>query len=231
MRREELTQTLFALQDLPYRAMQQRLIPNIDPDSIIGVRTPELRRLAKEMEDGEDFLKELPHRYFEENQVHGFLLEREKNFAKAVAAVEAFLPYVDNWATCDQFSPKVFRKHRQELLPHIRRWLSSSHPYTIRFAIGMLMSHYLEEAFDPEYPELVAKVQNEDYYVKMMAAWYFATALAKQYDAVLPYITGYRLDPWIHNKTIQKAVESYRVSPEQKDILKRYRIKQGKPAV
>lgn len=225
MKQEALLETLFSLQDETYQQMQRRLIPNIDPETIIGVRTPELRRLAKELEDGDNFLEELPHRYFEENQVHSFLLERGKDFETILGRVEAFLPYVDNWATCDQLSPRVFRKHRQELLPYIRRWLTSDQPYTIRFAIGMLMSHYLEEDFDPAYPELVAAVHHEDYYVKMMAAWYFATALAKQYDAVLPFISEYRLEKWTHNKAIQKSVESYRISPEQKEILKKYRMK------
>lgn len=225
MREEALLETLFSLQDVKYREMQQRLIPNIDPETIIGVRTPELRRLAKEMEDGDTFLETLPHHYFEENQIHSFLLERGKDFETTIGRVEVFLPYVDNWATCDQLSPRVFRKHRRELLPYICLWLASGHPYTIRFGIGMLMSHYLDEDFDPAYPEWVASVRNEDYYVKMMAAWYFATALAKQYDAILPYISGCRLEKWTHNKAIQKAVESYRITPEQKEILKQYRMK------
>ena len=225
MKQNELTGILFSLQDEDYRKMQIRLIPNIPPESIIGVRTPELRRLAKELEDGELFLEKLPHRYFEENQVHDFLLEREKNYETAVSRVEAFLPYVDNWATCDQLNPKIFQKHREELLPHIRRWMASDHPYTIRFGMEMLMRNYLDENFDPAYPELVASVHHEDYYVKMMVAWYFATALAKQYDAVLPYISEYRLEKWAHNKAIQKAVESYRITPQQKEILKKYRMK------
>lgn len=225
MKQESLLDALYALQDVKYRQMQIKLIPNIAPDTIIGVRTPELRRMAKELEDGESFLQKLPHRYFEENQVHSFLLERGKDFAKTVSQVESFLPYVDNWATCDQLHPKVFGKHRQELLPCICRWIGSDAPYTIRFGIGMLMSHYLDADFDPAYPELVAAVHNENYYVKMMAAWYFATALAKQYAAVLPFFTEYRLEKWTHNKAIQKAVESYRLTLEQKDFLRQYRIK------
>lgn len=225
MKQHELLSTLFGLQDLKYRDMQVRIIPNIDPETIIGVRTPDLRRLAREMEDGEAFRKDLPHRYFEENQMHSFLLERGKDFETTVSEVEAFLPYVDNWATCDQLSPKVFKKHRRELLPHIYRWLESDQPYTIRFGIEMLMVHFLDEDFDPVYPELVANIRHEDYYVKMMVAWYFATALAKQYDAVLPYISGYRLEKWTHNKAVQKSVESYRITPEQKECLKQYKIK------
>lgn len=225
MDRKELLARLLALQDAQYRDFQRKLIPNIDPGTIIGVRTPELRRLATEMGEGEAFTKDLPHRYFEENQVHSFILGNCKDFEKAVAEVDAFLPFVDNWATCDQLSPKVFRKHRAELLPHIRKWLDSAHPYTVRFGMEMLMAHYLEEDFAPEYPELVASVRSEEYYVRMMQAWYFATALAKQYDAVLPYITGHRLERWTHNKAIQKAVESYRITSEQKMYLKQFRIK------
>lgn len=221
---DDLRGELLVRQDLKYKAFQEKLIPNIDPGTIIGVRTPELRQLAKEMGEGVAFKRALPHRYFEENQLHAFLLEGVKDFQKAIAEVEDFLPYVDNWATCDQLRPRCFKKHRRELLPHIRRWLDSDHVYTIRFGMGMLMCHYLEESFTPEFPELVASVRHDDYYVKMMAAWYFATALAKQYDAVLAYITGYRLESWTHNKTIQKAVESYRITPEQKEFLKKYRI-------
>ena len=223
MDREELLQRLFALQDAKYQAFQAKLIPNIAPERIIGVRTPELRKLAKQV--GDDFKKELPHRYFEENQIHSFMLEREKDFEKAISDVEAFLPYVDNWATCDQLSPKVFSKHKGELLPYVRRWLGSEHTYTIRFGMGMLMQHFLDDAFAPEYPELVAAVQSEEYYVRMMQAWYFATALAKQYDAVLPYVENYRLEKWTHNKAIQKSVESYRITPEQKEHLRGFRLK------
>ena len=225
MKQEELQKALFALQDEKFREMQIGILPNVPSDTIIGVRTPELRRLSKEMEDGEAFKKALPHTYFEENQVHSFLLERGRDFAATVEEIEAFLPYIDNWATCDQLSPKVFKKHRQELFPYIRRWIVSEHPYSIRFGIEMLMVHFLGEDFDPAYPELVASVRHEDYYVKMMVAWYFATALAKQYEVILPYITDYRLEKWTHNKAIQKAVESYRITPVQKEFLKQFRIK------
>lgn len=225
MRPEQLYDALLTHREEAYRQMQVRLIPNIASDTILGVRTPVLRSLAKELEDRERFLQNLPHRWFEENQIHSFLLEREKNFATAIARVEAFLPYVDNWATCDQLRPKCFGRHRQELLPYIRRWIASGEAYTVRFGIGMLMVHYLDDAFDPAYLELAASVHSEEYYVRMMVAWYFATALAKQYDAALPYISGYRLDKWVHNKAIQKAVESYRVSPEQKSVLVQYRRK------
>lgn len=216
---------LFTLQDVTYRDFQRKLIPNIDPETIIGVRTPELRKLAKQMREWECFKQELPHHYFEENQLHAFLLGAGKNFQKTVAEVDTFLPYVDNWATCDQLNPKIFGKHHEELLPYIQRWITSDRVYTIRFAIDMLMSHYLDENFRPEYPEMVASVTHDDYYVRMAAAWYFATALAKQYDTVLPYITQYRLPKWTHNKAVQKTVESYRITPEQKEFLKQFRIK------
>lgn len=225
MKQDELLSALFALQDDKYREMQVRIIPNIDSETIIGVRTPDLRRLAKGMENADAFKQALPHRYFEENQVHSFLLERGKDFATTVSEVEAFLPYVDNWATCDQLSPKVFKKYRRELLPYICRWLESDQPYTIRFGIEMLMVHFLEKDFEPSYLEMVAAVRHEDYYVKMMAAWYFATALAKQYDSAFPFLSGYRLEKWTHNKAIQKSVESNRITSEQKEILKQYRIK------
>lgn len=220
-----IAEQLIPLRDEKYRSFMAALIPNIDPETIIGVRTPELRRIAKAAGEGAAFKQALPHRYFEENQVHALLLERGKDFETVLRDVEDFLPFVDNWATCDQLRPKVFGKHREELLPHIRRWLASEHPYTIRFAMEMLMVHYLDDAFDPEYPALVASATHEDYYVRMMVAWYFATALAKQYDAALPYITERRLPKWTNNKAIQKAVESYRILPEQKELLKAYRIK------
>ncbi len=216
---------LFKLQDVSYRDFQRKLIPNIDSETIIGVRTPDLRTLAKEMDGLVPFLQDLPHHYFEENQVHSFLIAAEKDFSTTVSLVEAFLPYVDNWATCDQLTPRSFKKHRRELQPYIHRWLASGHTYTIRFGIKMLMDHFLEVDFAPEYPDLVASLRHEDYYVKMMAAWYFATALAKQFDAIFPYITEHRLEKWTHNKAIQKAIESYRITTEQKALLKQYRIK------
>lgn len=219
----EIESKLYALQDKAYGAFQAKLIPGAAPESFIGVRTPDLRKLAKEMvkEGGyETFLAALPHRYFDENQLHAFILSGMKDYAECLAALERFLPYVDNWATCDQMSPKVFRKHRKELLNSIREWIGSKETYTIRFGIGMLMEHYLDGDFDPVYPEMAAGVRSEEYYVNMMTAWYFATALAKQYDAALPYIEQHRLDDWTHNKAIQKAIESYRITPEQKDYLR-----------
>ena len=218
-----LTRRLFEMQDTAYRAFQIRLIPTVPPERIIGVRTPELRRLARSAAgtpEGEAFLSALPHEYFDENQLHAFLLSEEKDFERCVGSVEAFLPYVDNWATCDQMSPRTFGRHRQELLPYIRRWLGSGRTYTVRFAVGMLMQYFLDGNFDPAYLEWAAAVRSEEYYVNMMVAWYFATALAKQFDAALPFIENGRLDGWTHCKAIRKAVESDRVSPEHKAYLK-----------
>ena len=223
MMKEEIRRKLFSLQDIKYRDFQAKLIPGTDTETMIGVRTPALRKLAKQMlkrEEIGEFLQDLPHRYFDENQLHAFIISGIREYGKCMEELERFLPYVDNWATCDQMSPVVFKKHKQELLSEIGEWLGSAHTYTVRFGIGMLMQHFLDEDFDPAYPELVAGVRSEEYYVNMMIAWYFATALAKQYDAVLPYIEGRRLDPWVHNKTIQKAIESYRVSDEQKKYLR-----------
>lgn len=225
MRSSQLLDVLYENQDDTYRHMQIRLLPNLDPDSIIGVRTPMLRSIARQLEDASVFLESLPHRFFEENQIHSFLLERERNFDVAVTEIERFLPYIDNWATCDQLRPRCFQRNRQKLLPYIRKWIASKAPYTIRFGIGMLMVHFLDEEFEDSLLELPAGVKSEEYYVQMMIAWYYATALAKQYNASLPYISGYRLDKWTHNKTIQKAIESYRVTPEHKRELLRYRLK------
>ncbi|MBR1900852.1 MAG: DNA alkylation repair protein [Lachnospiraceae bacterium] len=225
---KEIREELFSLQDPGYRDFQGMLIPSNKDASMIGVRTPELRRLARAYagrEDIAEFLDDLPHQYFDENQLHAFIISGIKDYEKCVKEVIRFLPYVDNWATCDQMSPKVFRKHRQELAEQAEEWIGSDHTYTIRFGIKMLMDHFLEEEFDLMYPEMVAQVRSEDYYIRMMVAWYFATALAKQYDAVLPFIENRRLDPWTHNKTIQKAVESYRVTPEHKAYLKSLKIK------
>ena len=227
---DEITTKLFSLQDTAYRDFQVKLIPGMDAEKEIGVRTLELRKLVKELakrEDIREFLNDLPHQYFDENQLHAFILSGEKDFEKCMEDLERFLPYVDNWATCDQTSPKVFRKHRKELLDAIRRWIESDHPYTVRFAIKMLMEHFLDEDFDPAYPQMVAEVRSEEYYIRMMIAWYFATALAKQYEAVLPYLEQKKLDVWTHNKTIQKAVESYRITEEQKLFLKSLKRKDG----
>lgn len=225
MRADQLSDVLFKNQDEAYRQMQVRLLPNIAQDTIIGVRTPVLRGIAKEMEDRYHFLKALPHSCFEENQIHCFLLEREKDFGFVISEIERFLPYVDNWATCDQLRPRCFQKNRKTLLPYIRKWIASDEPFTIRFGIGMLMVHFLDDGYDKTLLELPASVDSEEYYVRMMIAWFFATALAKQYADALPYITTHRLDKWTHNKTIQKAIESDRVTPEHKKELVGYRLK------
>ena len=222
----ELQTTLFGLQDLKYRDFHSRLMPGIDKDTIIGIRTPVLRKFAKEFAgttEAETFLQELPHQYYEENNLHMMLLAGIKEYEKCVCEVEHFLPYINNWATCDSPAPKCFAKHKEELLPKIRTWMVSDHTYTIRYGIEMLMNLYLEEDFKPEYPKLAAAVQSEEYYVNMMIAWYFATALAKQWDAVIPYLEQRKLSPWVHRKTIQKAVESYRITDEQKIYLKSLR--------
>lgn len=214
--------------DEAYGEFQRKLLPNIDGGAIVGVRTPALRSFAKKLakrDDADAFLSDLPHRSFEENQLHAFLISLEKDFEVCLPQVDAFLPYVDNWATCDQLSPKVFKKNLPELLPHIDKWLASDATYTVRFGVGMLMEHYLDDAFEEDYSEKVAALRSEEYYINMMIAWYFATALAKQYEAALPYLTEHRLDRWPHNKAIQKAVESRRISPEIKDYLRTLRRK------
>jgi len=227
MTEKEIVTELKRKQDPGYREMQIRIIPTIPAASIIGVRTPELRAFAKKLAKEEKrpaFLDRLPHRCFEENQLHAFIVSEMKDYGECLEELKRFLPFVDNWATCDQMSPKVFKKHRQELTEEIRSWLGSDEPYTVRFGIKMLMEHYLEQDFDGSYPQMVAELRSEEYYVNMMIAWYFATALAKQYDAVLPYIEEHRLDVWTHNKAIQKSVESYRITEEQKAYLKSMKI-------
>lgn len=223
-----IQEKLFALQDLNYRQFQAKLMPTVDPEQIIGVRMPALRKLAKELKgtaEAEAFLAALPHRYYDENNLHGLLLCARSSYEETVAGLEDFLPHVDNWATCDLLSPRAFRSHPPQLPEQIRRWLGSGDTYTVRFGLDMLMSFYLDECFRPEYLDWAAEVKSEEYYVRMMVAWYFATALAKQYDAALPYLTSRRLEQWTHNKTIQKAVESYRITPEQKDALRALRWK------
>ena len=223
MNEQEIISELFRNQDAAYAALQIKILPTVDPDRIIGVRTPDLRSFAKTLfsDKGTDsFLACLPHRYFDEDQLHAFIISLEKDFEKCISDVKRFLPYIDNWATCDQLSPKAFKKEPEKLLPYIRTWVRSDHTYTVRFAIGMLMQHFLDADFDPAYPERVAALRSGEYYVNMMRAWYFATALAKQYDAVLPYFAGNRLDTWTHNKSIQKALESFRVPPEHKEALR-----------
>jgi len=214
------------MQDLKYKDFIAKLTPNIDKETIIGVRSPALRKFAKEIKnEAGEFLDSLPHKYYEENNLHGFVVSGIKDYDEAVRRMDEFLPYVDNWATCDSTSPVIFKKHKAKLLKEIDRWLESDRVYTIRFGIEMLMSHYLDEDFEERYLGKVATVKHEDYYVRMMVAWYFATALAKQYDTVLPYIENRVLEPWTHNKSIQKAVESYRINEEQKAYLRTLKVR------
>jgi 3-methyladenine DNA glycosylase AlkD len=223
-----LEEILFSHQDLKYRDFITGLIPNIDKETIIGIRTPEIRKISKEFSkqpEVTDFMENLPHRYFEENNIHGFIISSTKDFDNAIDALNKFLPYVDNWATCDGINPVCFKNHPAELLPYIKIWLSSEKTYTIRFAIGMLMRYFLDEDFKPEYLELVSGAQSEEYYVNMMIAWYFATALAKQYESTVAYIEEKRLSKWVHNKTIQKSIESYRITDEEKEYLKTLKIR------
>ena len=219
----EIQEKLVRLQDEEYKEFHARLIPTVNPDTVIGVRVPELRKFAKQLKgsrDVSDFLGNLPHRYYEENNLHALLVAEIGDYDECVRELDKFLPYVDNWATCDSLRPKCFKRYRKELEAQIYEWLGSKDTYTIRFAIEMLMVHFLDEDFDERFLEDVASVQSPEYYINMMVAWYFATALAKQYDATVRYLENGKLPAWTHNKTIQKAVESYRVTPEQKGYLK-----------
>ena len=225
---------LFAMQDLKYRDFHSKLIPDMDKEKIIGIRTLQLRMFARNFaktEEAEVFLKEIPHTYYEEDNLHMMLVGQIKDYESCMEKVEQFLPYIDNWATCDLPLPKCFSAHTEELLPKIRTWITSSHTYTVRYGIGLLMRLYLREKFSPEYPDMVASVHSDMYYINMMIAWYFATALCCQWDSCIGYIEDYRLSDWVHNKTIQKAVESYRISPQQKAYLKTFRKKSGKRRV
>ena len=223
---KQITERLFELKDEDYAVFQKKLIPDTKYE-MIGVRTPDLRKLAKELsgtQQAEEFLKELPHRYFDENQLHAFIISLTKDFDRCIEQVNTFLPYVDNWATCDQLSPKVFAKNLPKLVVQIDGWITSDRTYTVRFGIGMLMQHYLDADFKPQYMEQVASVRSDEYYIRMMVAWYFATALAKQYDSAVKYLEQRKLDTWTNNKTIQKAVESYRITAETKEYLKSLRL-------
>ncbi len=213
-------------QDEAYWAFLVKLIPNIPPETIVGVRTPALRRIAKEMFESADrdaFLSDLPHRYYEENLIHFFMAAMFREFDACIQATEAFLPYVECWPVSDQATPKTFRKNHEKLLPYVRKWIASGHVYTARFGLRMLMNEFLDDDFKPEYLALAASKQGDDYYLKMMVAWFFATALAKQYDETVPYFETHRLDEWTHRKAIRKAIESYRVSDAHKAYLRSLR--------
>lgn len=224
---EELKSLLFSMADENYKEFQSKLMPTVPKEKIIGIRTPLLRKFAKDFSktaEAKVFLKNLPHEFYEEDNLHAFLLEYIKDFEECAKAVTEFLPFVDNWATCDSMSPKVFKTDKEKLLGYIEKWLSAKDTYSVRFGIKMLMEHFLTEDFSLEYPEKVAKIKSDEYYIRMMQAWYFATALAKQYDSVLPFIESRKLEKWVHNKAIQKSVESFRITKEQKEYLKRLKI-------
>lgn len=217
---------LYDLQDIKYKDFHCKLIPTVDPDRVIGVRAPAMKALAKELAktDVSDFLRDLPHKYYDENNLHGLLVMNIPDYEDSLAEINKFLPFVDNWATCDLLRPLSFIKHRGELIEEIKIWLKSEHTYTKRFGMEMLMLHFLDEDFKPDYLEWLAEIRSHEYYVNMMLAWFYATALAKQYEATIPYIENHRLDKWVHNKTIRKAIESFRVMDEQKAYLRTLKI-------
>lgn len=220
-----LYRRLAEVKDDAYREFQAKLVPNIPKETILGVRTPEMRKIAKEVFESAEraFLNDLPHKYYEENLIHFFVLAMIRDFNECVRRVEAFLPYVDCWPASDQATPKSFRKNHEKLLPYIEKWIASDHVYTARFGLRMLMNEFLDADFKEEYLALAASKQGEDYYLKMMIAWFFATALAKRYDETVPYLEQHRLDEWVHKKAIRKAIESFRVSDAHKEYLKRLR--------
>lgn len=223
----DLQKQLISMADRKYAEFQAKLTPTVDPALFIGIRIPQLRAFAKEYikkPEAAEFLNALPHEFYDENMLHGLLLSLLKDYDECVAGVDRFLPYVDNWAVCDIMSPKVFARHKAIFINKIREWSASSDTYTCRFGLEMLMSHYLDDDFKAEYLEIAAAATSDEYYVKMMVAWFFATALAKQWDATIPYLENRRLAAWTHNKTIQKARESFRITPQQKEYLKSIKV-------
>lgn len=228
---QEITEQLFMMKDNEYKEFHSRLMPTVNPDTILGVRVPALRKFSNQLfktlseENLAFFMDELPHKYYEENNIHAFLIEKINDFDKCIVALEKFLPFVDNWATCDMMNPRILKRNTQQLFCKIKEWIASPHVYTIRYGIGMLMRYFLDDDFKVEYLDMVTGVKSDEYYVKMMKAWFFATALAKQYEVTLPYIKHKNLDVWSHNKAIQKATESFRVPKEHKEELRRYKIK------
>ena len=227
---KKIKNDLLSMQDKTYKDFHSKLMPTINSNSIIGVRVPVLRDYAKKLfkensiESLNSFLKNLPHEFYEENNIHAFIIEKLNNFDECIFYLENFLPYIDNWATCDMLNPKIFKNNYEKLLEKIYQWINSDSVYTVRFAIGMLMRYFLDEKFETKYLDLVASINSEEYYINMMRAWFFATALAKQYEQTLPYIKNYSLDKWTHNKTIQKANESFRITKDQKEALKKFRL-------
>ena len=224
----DIQRQLFKMQDIEYKKFHGKLMPTVNDEKIIGIRIPVLRKFANEFaksEEAEKFILNLPHTYYEEDNLHAFVIEKEKNFDKAIELTEEFLPYIDNWATCDMFMPDIFKKNSEKVLPYALKWIKSDHIYTVRYGIGILMKLFLDEDFKEEYMQIVGDVKSGEYYVNMMIAWYFATALAKQYDCAVKFIEQKKLDVWVHNKTIQKAVESYRIPKTTKEYLKTLKIK------
>lgn len=217
---EEIRKKLISIKEDRYKDFSSKLMPTVDKDKVLGIRIPVLRDYAKNIDDYEGFLDDLPHKYFEEDNLHAFLIEREKDFDNCIKKLEAFLPYLDNWATCDSMKPKVLKKEPEKLLKYIKKWIESKDVYTVRYGINLLMTFYLDEYFDENHLKLVADIKSDEYYINMMRAWYFATALFKQYEKALPYLQNRILDLWTHNKTIQKARESYRISEDKKVYLK-----------
>ena len=226
----KIKKDLLLMQDKTYKDFHSKLMPTINPNSIIGIRVPVLRDYAKKLfkensiESLNPFLKNLPHEFYEENNIHAFIIEKINNFDECIFYLEEFLPYIDNWATCDMLNPKIFKTNCDKLLEKIYQWINSDSVYTVRFGIGMLMRFFLDEKFETKYLDLVSSINSEEYYINMMRAWFFATALAKQYDQTLPYIKNYSLDKWTHNKTIQKANESFRITKDQKEELKKFKV-------
>lgn len=224
----EIQEKLFELQDLKYKDFHSKLMPTVNKDRIIGVRTPQLRRFAKELNKLEmrvDFLNTLPHKYYEEDNLHAFLIEQIKDFDECIFALDDFLLFVDNWATCDMMTPKVLGKHPKKLYEKIKEWINSEHTYTVRFGIVSLMKFFANEQIDKKHLELLLSVKSDEYYINMSIAWYLATALSSRWDLVIPYIEKQKFNSWVHNKSIQKAIESYRITNEQKEYLKTLKIK------
>lgn len=224
---KKILDLLLKYQDLKYKDFVSKLAPTVNKDFFIGIRVPELRKIAKEIieKDAYKFLEELPHKYYEENLLHGFIIQRIKNYDECIKRLNIFLPYVDNWAVSDTMMPKIFSKNKNKLLKEIKKWIKSKHTYTIRFGVDCLMALYLDNDFKVEYLDLVKKIKSNEYYVNMMISWYFATALAKQYDSTISIFESKELDKWVHNKSIQKAIESYRVTDEHKGYLRELKIK------
>ena len=220
----KIVSDLFDMRDEKFAQFNASLLPSNTQQNVIGVRTPNLRKYAKTIRNPNSFLHNLPHKYFEENQIHAFILSDIRDFNKCVKMVNTFLPYIDNWATCDQLIPKIFAKNPDKLLPHIHKWIKSKHIYTCRFAIGLLMRFYLSDNFNTKYADMVANIESDEYYINTMRAWYFATALAKNWDNIIYFIENKKLDTWTHNKTIQKARESFRITQPRKEYLKKQKI-------